>query len=158
MTTPLLDERDRPTHLRFVAGGGGYELPLAEVGEVVVPPSLSAPIPRTRAPILGAVNLRGRVIALVELAGLLEQPPVAGDPELSRAILLEGTAMAIVVDEVTGFSTGEAPEGDAPDRLSTADLLVRTERLLHHQGPGLGYVPARADAPLSPEPPCPSAS
>jgi len=156
--TPLLDEQDRPTHLRFVAGGRGYELPLAEVGEVAVPPSPSARIPRTRAPIRGAVNLRGRVIALVELAGLLERPTVAGDSELSRAIHLEGTAMAIVVDEVTGFSAGQAPEGDAPQRLSAADLLARMERLLNPQDPGLGYVPPRADAPLSPEPPWPSAS
>ncbi|HWV37557.1 MAG TPA: chemotaxis protein CheW [Vulgatibacter sp.] len=154
--TPLVEEQDRPTHLRFVAGGAGFELPLPEVGEVVVPPSLAARIPRTRAPFRGAVNLRGKVIALVELAGLLGRPAAATDPALARAILLEGTAMAIVVDEVTGFSAGEPAEGDGPERLSTSDLLARVERLLHPGGAALGHFPAHSIP--SQEPTWPSAS
>ena len=151
MTTPRLDTPDRPTHLRFVAGGRPFDLPIEEAGEVVVPPTLVARVPRARAPILGAANVRGRVIVLVDLAGLFGLVPAAADPGPRRAVLLEGTALALVVDEVTGFSAGSL---DDAERLGAADLLARVERLLH---PALRYL-SQPSEPLLPERTWPSAS
>jgi|GEM_PF-5103352 len=152
--TPLLDAPDRPTHLRFAAGGRAFDLPIDEAGEVVVPPTLVARVPRTRAPILGAANVRGRVIVLVDLAGLAGLAASAPDPASRRAVLLEGTALALMVDEVTGFSAAASEDAEC---LGAADLLARVERLLHPAPPALRYLSPPSD-PLPPEPTWPSAS
>lgn len=163
MNLAAAEEKDGPTHLRFAAGGRTCELPLAEVREVAPLPAAVARIPRSRPPIHGAVNLRGRVVALVDLAGLLGLPAVEADSSLRRAVVLEGSALALVVDEVTGFAGVEgaavlAAGHDGAERLSAADLLARVERLLHAPASGLGYLHLRSNDPPTTERPWPSAS
>ncbi|HEY3450076.1 MAG TPA: chemotaxis protein CheW [Myxococcales bacterium] len=68
-------------HVVFRIGTERYGLPLAAVREVVPPASMSL-VPRAPGAVRGIMNLRGRVVTVVELAGLLglsvEQPPDGG--------------------------------------------------------------------------------
>ena len=58
----------------FRAGGERFALPLASVAVVVPPDPPFAHVPRTAPPVLGAMGLRGRVVAVVEMAPLLGLP------------------------------------------------------------------------------------
>jgi len=61
-------------HVVFRIGSERYGLPLASVREVVPPATMSL-VPRAPAAVRGIMNLRGRVVTVVELARLLDLPP-----------------------------------------------------------------------------------
>ena len=55
----------------FRAGGERFALPLEAVSEVVTPEPPFVRVPRAPASVRGAMNLRGRVVAVVELSFLV---------------------------------------------------------------------------------------
>lgn len=57
-------------HVVFWIGSERYGLPLAAVREVVNPAAMSG-VPRAPAAVRGIMNLRGRVVTVVDLAALL---------------------------------------------------------------------------------------
>lgn len=59
-----------PTHLRVIAGGEHYALPVPNVLEVS-PLGEITPVPGAPPEVMGVRNLRGRVIPLVDLAAVL---------------------------------------------------------------------------------------
>jgi purine-binding chemotaxis protein CheW len=67
-------------HVVFRVAGERYGLPLGAVREVVLPQPPFARVPRSSDAVRGVMNLRGRVVAVVDLAalvGLAPQPLVA---------------------------------------------------------------------------------
>lgn len=58
-------------HVVFRVEKERYALPLASVREVVVPPDNWSRVPRAPHAVKGVMNLRGRVVTVVELARLL---------------------------------------------------------------------------------------
>jgi len=78
-----------PRHVVFRSGGERFALPLESVSEVVNPQPPFARVPRAGDSVRGAMNLRGRVVAVVELAPLLG---------LSAARLAEGQGQVLVID------------------------------------------------------------
>jgi purine-binding chemotaxis protein CheW len=67
-------------HVVFRVAGERYGLPLGAVREVVLPQPPFAKVPRSSDAVRGVMNLRGRVVAVVDLAalvGLAPQPLVA---------------------------------------------------------------------------------
>jgi purine-binding chemotaxis protein CheW len=93
-----------PRHVLFRAGGERFALPLSAVREVVLPQPPLARVPRCGAAVRGAMNLRGRVIALVELATLLDLPPEALDLTASQVLVLDGErpGLGVLVQSVLG--------------------------------------------------------
>jgi chemotaxis signal transduction protein len=91
-------------HVLFRAGGERFALPLESVTVVVPPAPTFARVPRTGPPVLGAMSLRGRVVAVVEMAPLLGLPGRAlGDGEGQVLVLdRERRALGFLVDEVLG--------------------------------------------------------
>jgi purine-binding chemotaxis protein CheW len=68
-------------HVVFRVAAERYALPLEAVREVVVPQPPFARVPRSSDAVRGVMNLRGRVVAVVDLAalvGLAPQPLAAG--------------------------------------------------------------------------------
>lgn len=114
--------------LDLEAGGRWFGLPLDAAREVSRVPAVVSRIPRAAPPIRGAINLRGRVVALVELSGLVGLPPAPHDPDLARVVLLEGSAVAFLVEEVLGISSREEVEGR--QLLSSEWILERVAKLL----------------------------
>ena len=101
-------EPDR-RHVIFGAGGERFALPLAAVNAVVPPDPPFALVPRTAPPVLGAMGVRGRVVAVVEMAPLLGLPP--GRVAQGKVLVLERDrrALAFLVDEVMGVEPLDLP-------------------------------------------------
>lgn len=130
------------THARvlvFEVGALRLSLPLTSVREVVVPGPLSR-VPRAPAAVLGIMNLRGRVVAVVDLlhalpgelaegahGGRAPLPPGAA-LDGGRILLLERgrREIGLLVRQVVGIATlAEHPTSDHlplldPDRLASA--------------------------------------
>lgn len=99
-------------HVLFRAAGRRFALPLAEVREVVLAPRLLVRVPRAPAPVRGAMNLRGRVVTVVEFARLCALGDERADPAVARVLILEGAIrdLGLLVAEVTGIGPLEANE------------------------------------------------
>ena len=75
-------------HVLFSVGGERCGLPLQSVREVVLPPPVYTRVPRAPAAVAGVMNLRGRVVLVAKLAGLLgTEAPEA--PSTERVLLLD---------------------------------------------------------------------
>ena len=84
-----------------------YAIPLGAVREVVVPPRSLTRVPRAPAAVRGVMNLRGRVVTLVELRALLALGPSSLEP--TKVVLLDrGRAeLGLLVTEVEGIESIE---------------------------------------------------
>lgn len=72
-------------HVVFRVAGERFALPLGAVREVVVPQPPFARVPRVSEAVRGVMNLRGRVLPVVDLAplvGLAPQPLVGGQGQV----------------------------------------------------------------------------
>jgi purine-binding chemotaxis protein CheW len=99
----------------FRSGGERFALPLEAVREVVVPQPPFARVPRSGSAVRGAMNLRGRVVALVELAPLLGLAADARTPPQGHAVVLDrGTrGLGFLVEAVLGVDEVPPPSGAA---------------------------------------------
>ncbi|HET7753057.1 MAG TPA: chemotaxis protein CheW [Anaeromyxobacteraceae bacterium] len=112
-------------HVLFRAGGERFALPLSAVREVVLPQPPFARVPRSGPAVRGAMNLRGRVIALVELGALLELPHERLGPTAGQVLVLEGErpGLGVVVQAVLGVEVLGA--GEPATVLDGAALQAR---------------------------------
>ena len=103
-------------HVLFRAGGERFALPLAAVREVVWPQPPFARVPRSGPAVRGAMNLRGRVIALVELGALLELEEERLGAAAGQVLVLEGEkpGLGLLVHSVLGV---EVPGASGPATL-----------------------------------------
>ncbi len=99
-------------HVIFRVEKERYGLPLAAVKEVVVPPERFTRVPRAPAAVAGVMNLRGRVVTVVELRQLLGLPDGSTPP--GRVVLLERGRkdLGLLVTDVDGI--------EAVERVTTA--------------------------------------
>jgi purine-binding chemotaxis protein CheW len=118
-------ERD-PRHVLFRAGGERFALPLASVSVVVPPDPPFAFVPRTAPPVVGAMGLRGRVVAVVEMGPLLGLPARNGSAGPGQVIVLERErrALGFLVDGVIGVEPVDPPDrpGAGPPVAGLASL------------------------------------
>lgn len=124
-------------------GGARYLLDLAEVGEIVAPPPLTA-VPLTQLWYLGLANVRGNLLGVIDLAAYLGAPAAsnesAGAPRLAVFAPALGFNCALLASQVYGLRQAGAmerdgvvlrdPEGNAWTPLSLA-ALVQEPRFLH---------------------------
>ena len=104
-------------------------MPLDAVREVVVPQPPFARVPRAAPAVRGAMNLRGRVVAVVELAMLLGRPADLLGPAQGHVLVLdrERRGLGFLVSAVLGVETlaeGPCPEARAPGELASAVAQV----------------------------------
>ncbi len=99
-------------HVIFRVEKERYALPLSAVREVVVPPERFTRVPRAPAAVTGVMNLRGRVVTVVELRQLLGLPD--GSTPSGRVVLLDRGRrdLGLLVTDVDGI--------EAVERVSTA--------------------------------------
>ncbi len=84
-------------HVVFRLEKDRYALPLAAIREVVVPPERYSRVPRAPATVRGVMNLRGRVVTVVDLGGLLALPPASEHPASNAAAFPAPEAQGRVV-------------------------------------------------------------
>ncbi len=116
-------------HVVFRVATERYALPLEAVREVVPPQPPFARVPRASEAVRGVMNLRGRVVAVVDLAALVGLAPQA---------LAEGAGQVLILDHgkrTLGFLIGGVVGVEPIPPLADA-------------GPGLvrGVAAARAGA------------
>jgi len=98
----------------FRAGGESFALPLQAVREVVVPQPPFARVPRALHGVRGAMNLRGRVVAVVELAPLLGLKADLLDPAQGHVLILDRDrrGLGLLVAAVLGVERLASPAGE----------------------------------------------
>ena len=90
-------------HVIFRVEKERYALPLAAVREVVVPPAVWSRVPRAPPPVRGVINLRGRVVTVVELSRLLALPEPS-TPAQKIVLLDRGRRdLGLLVTDVDGI-------------------------------------------------------
>ena len=99
----LLSEELQLVVLRL--GVQSYALAIADVREVIMVPEITA-IPRQPRHVLGVLNLRGRVVPVVDLRLALGLPSVAAASS-SRVVVAapEGRLVGLLADEVSQVAT-----------------------------------------------------
>jgi purine-binding chemotaxis protein CheW len=100
-------------HVVFRVGSERYALPLASVREVVVPQPPFARVPRASEAVRGVMNLRGRVVAVVDLAPLVGLPPQPLEAARGHVLVLDQgkRALGVLVGGVLGVEAVAPPEG-----------------------------------------------
>jgi purine-binding chemotaxis protein CheW len=100
-------DRGPVQHVVFLVDSTRYALPLSAVSQVVVQPEGLVRVPRAPPPVLGVVNLRGRVVMVVDFALLLDLPRPA-QPQRKLILLERGRRdLALSVTDVEGFESVE---------------------------------------------------
>jgi purine-binding chemotaxis protein CheW len=92
--------------LTFRLGERRYALPAAEVTEVVAVPAMTR-VPQSPAALLGIANLRGAVLPIASLRGLLGVPEEAARRNARAIVLNVGASVALVVDAVDALEMVE---------------------------------------------------
>jgi len=113
----------------FFAGDERFALPLEEVREVVVPRPPFARVPRAPKMVRGAMNLRGRVVAVIELAPLLGLAADLLRPEEGHVIILdrERRGLGLLVKGIVGVQDLEVPR--EPESREPRGLVRGTAQL-----------------------------
>jgi purine-binding chemotaxis protein CheW len=102
-------------HVLFRVATERYALPLEAVREVVLPQPPFARVPRTGGAVRGVMNLRGRVVAVVDLAELMGLEPRALAAGHGQVIILERgkRALGLLIAGVLGVEPVAADGGGA---------------------------------------------
>jgi len=100
-----VSDRAPVQHVVFRLDSARYALPLGAVREVVVHGEALVRVPRAPPAVLGVVNLRGRVVTVVDFATLLDLPaPTSASRKL--VLLDRGRRdLALLVTEVEGVES-----------------------------------------------------
>jgi purine-binding chemotaxis protein CheW len=132
----------QPRVIMFRIGTARVALPLTSVREIVVPPPGLSRVPRAPQALVGVMNLRGRVVAVVDLLHALSGPiaaklpatppgPAGHDLATGRLIILERgrREVALIASVVDGIEAADAVGSDVtvldPDEVGDAiDALV----------------------------------
>lgn len=111
-----------------------YAVPISNIREIIVPPNIR-PVPNAKEYVLGLINLRGKVITVIDLAQMLGKIAY-NSQEMRRIVVLEkeDTLLGIVVDvvnEVINITSNQleplpaySGEGYLTGILHQGDLLL----------------------------------
>lgn len=115
-----------------------YALPLGAVREVLVPPESMSRVPKAPAGVRGVMNLRGRVVTVLELGPLLGLAPIGVG--LNKLVLLDRGRrdLGLLVSEVEGIEEieklGPAPGSQAASVQGVARIGARAVTVLSPEG------------------------
>ncbi|MBL8957045.1 MAG: chemotaxis protein CheW [Myxococcaceae bacterium] len=116
-------------HVVFRLDKDRYALPLAAIREVVVTPEKFSRVPRSAPSVRGIMNLRGRVVTVVELATLLrpDQPEKKHEGPPRKIVLLDRgrRELGLLVTEVDGIEAIEKVGPAPPKAPATVKGLAR---------------------------------
>jgi purine-binding chemotaxis protein CheW len=82
-------------YVLFRVAGEVFALPLDAIREVVTPQPPFARVPRCSEAVRGAMNLRGRVVAVVDLAPMVGLPPQPLMGSLGQVVILDRDKRAL---------------------------------------------------------------
>lgn len=96
-------------HVVFRAGDQRFGLPLEAAGLVISPPRTYTRIPRSPPSARGVMNVRGRIVTVIDFGRLLELKASPPEVLVPRVIVLEARRrdLGLLVDEVLGIQVLE---------------------------------------------------
>ena len=102
-------------HVVFRVASERFALPLEAVREVVLPQPPFARVPRSSDAVRGVMNLRGRVVAVVDLAAIMGLAPQRLEAGAGHVLILDHgkRALGFLIGGVLGVEPLAPPE-DAP--------------------------------------------
>jgi purine-binding chemotaxis protein CheW len=114
-------------HVVFRVAAERYALPLDAVREVVLPQPPFARVPRVSEAVPGVMNLRGRVLAVVDLAALVGLPAQPLREGAGQVLVLDQgkRALGILIAGVLGVEDVEPPAGDGARALVRGVVAAR---------------------------------
>jgi purine-binding chemotaxis protein CheW len=89
--------------LTFKVGGERLSLPAGDVAEIIRPRAMTR-VPHSPANLLGVINLRGAVLPVVSLAGLLGRDAVAASASARIVVTGANPPLGLLVDEVSALT------------------------------------------------------
>ncbi len=100
-------------HVLFSVAAERFALPLQAVREVVLPQPPFARVPRTSDAVRGVMNLRGRVVAVVDLAPLVGLGPQPLEAGAGQVLVLDHDrrALGLLIGGVLGVEPLAPPDG-----------------------------------------------
>ena len=131
----LADPAAEPERMVLLAvGEHRFGVPIARVREVI-PARAYTPLPGSGAHVCGLINLRGRIVTVVDLGARLGLPPVRGLPEHSIVIVEHaGRPVGLAVEEVARIVSVD------PETLQTSAETLRSLRIDRAYLRGVGEV------------------
>lgn len=84
----------------FRVGQQNFGLPIASVHEVVRPPEIT-PVPQSTEFVAGVMNLRGRIVPVVDLRRRFQQPAERTAKNRVLVVSMEGKLVGMLVDAAT---------------------------------------------------------
>ncbi len=113
-------------HVLFRIEKDRYALPLAAIREVVVAPESWTRVPRSPKAMKGVMNLRGRVVPVIDLRELLDVPPAPGVGQ-ARVVLLDRgrRELGLLISDVDGIESIEKVGPPAPKASPAVKGLAR---------------------------------
>lgn len=110
------------TYVRFRVGNEQYAIPVAGVREVITMAEVT-PVPGAQPAVLGVRNLRGQILPVIDLAGLLR----AARPEPAGLVMItecENQLTGLAIDEVSGVTELPTPDTDGESPLLSGSVLA----------------------------------
>jgi purine-binding chemotaxis protein CheW len=113
-------------HVLFRLEKDRYALPLSAIREVVVAPDSWTRVPRAPRAVKGVMNLRGRVVPVVDLRELLDVPS-APSTAPGRVVLLDRgrRELGLLISDVDGIESLEKVGPPAPKASAAVRGLAR---------------------------------
>jgi chemotaxis signal transduction protein len=106
----------------FTLAGQQYAVDIRKVQEVVVAPDIE-PVPRAPSAVRGVINLRGRIVTVIDLGRCLGFPAAA-----------DGAPCTVVVTDAAGETLGLCVDGVA-EICSVAESAIKPMPPIHGQRP-----------------------
>jgi len=124
-------------YLTFTLQGESFGVDVLKVREIIRQAAITA-VPHMPAHILGVINLRGKIIPVIDLRRRFDLPPIAADGQTCTVVvhvkLPNGklTAMGMAVDgveEVISFNAAEIEETPSFGGQITVDYILGVAKL-----------------------------
>ena len=121
MTATMIERAEREEQLvAFTLGGETYGIDIAAIQEIIRMPEIT-PIPRTAPDVEGVVNLRGRIVPIVDLRARLGLSVVARTLSARVIVVQVGeNTVGLIVDGVTGVLRLPTSSIEPPSALVSA--------------------------------------
>ena len=125
-----------PQYIGFKLGDDEFTIPILKVREIINTPTITT-LPQSPHYMKGIINIRGRIIPVVDLRELVSMGGAGGDDSKIVVISNRNKVFGILVDSISSViniedSSIEAPEGFLSDNLDrvkgVAKLLGFTPR------------------------------
>ena len=120
--------------VRFQVGRESFGLPIGRVHEIVRPPAIT-PVPQSPNYVEGVINLRGRIVPVIDLRKRFGQP-ASDDRRRNRVLIVsnEGKPVGLMVDSASEvLKVPETEIEDAP-KVFGGDESNYVTGVAKHQG------------------------